>query len=530
MTNRIAAVTLLAWVGLTAMGCGAGGEKVSTETVREAPSSSLSPQTQGVDFDAQLISPLDGAMAVATDAVIRIRFNHTPDTSAEIILSDTLGTLQTDLLCNGPDCELLPIAPLASDSVYHVTVTAGSRAMDPSHGMLHRSRVWAFSTGDNSDRASLLALTPMRTENGWVAGVHISPRGGDVSIALSTAGVADGPWQVQRATSVFMAPLKLNAHSHHILTADLVGEAGPLRPVNMPLSIGWTDSSPVSATGLDTDGLNDVTALSRDLLWTAGDTGTILNSNDGGHSWTEQHHGGSNLAALKMITPNNGWAVGDMGTVLHYDGFAWSPVAVPSNADLRDVLFVGAERGWMVGSGGTVLRTDDGGETWNNLEVPTQQGLNAITCYNLSRCHLAGNAGTVLTTTDGGDSWNTVATPTFADLNGIQILADGSGWISGEGGILLAGNRDGNWIVRGTTGQSTVNSLSFTPDGHGWAAGSGNSVVGTEDGGRNWQALPLPGYAALSALAHHGNNQLVAVGQDAAGNGIILRTDTGGKI
>jgi len=50
-----------------------------------------------------------------------------------------------------------------------------------------------------------------------------------------------------------------------------------------------------------------------------GDSGTISHTEDGGVTWAKQNSGtSSHLYSLDIITPRDGWAVGDSGVVLHY--------------------------------------------------------------------------------------------------------------------------------------------------------------------------------------------------------------------
>jgi endo-1,4-beta-xylanase len=57
------------------------------------------------------------------------------------------------------------------------------------------------------------------------------------------------------------------------------------------------------------------------------------------------------LRAVEMVTPQNGWAVGDQGTILHWDGTAWSRVNSPTTNDLYGVSVVSSSNVWAVGDG-----------------------------------------------------------------------------------------------------------------------------------------------------------------------------------
>lgn len=68
-----------------------------------------------------------------------------------------------------------------------------------------------------------------------------------------------------------------------------------------------------------------VSALSSEAAWLVGDAGTIAFWN--GTSFTFQASGTTQtLNAVKAKAADDVYAVGNNGTVLHYDGVAWSPV------------------------------------------------------------------------------------------------------------------------------------------------------------------------------------------------------------
>ena len=66
------------------------------------------------------------------------------------------------------------------------------------------------------------------------------------------------------------------------------------------------------------------------------------------------------------ITPGSGgddvWAVGDAGTILHWDGQAWSNIPSSTNSHLYGIAMVSATQGWAVGNDGVILEWN--GSTW----------------------------------------------------------------------------------------------------------------------------------------------------------------------
>ena len=98
--------------------------------------------------------------------------------------------------------------------------------------------------------------------------------------------------------------------------------------------------------------------------WAVGDSGTILNTTDGGATWDPQTSGTQHgLYSVYFVYSSTGWAVGDSGTILKTTngGTIWTSQNSKTTNDLRSVYFVDPDIGWAVGSYGTILKTTDGG-------------------------------------------------------------------------------------------------------------------------------------------------------------------------
>jgi photosystem II stability/assembly factor-like uncharacterized protein len=67
------------------------------------------------------------------------------------------------------------------------------------------------------------------------------------------------------------------------------------------------------------------------------------------------------LNGVDMISPTEGWAVGDVGTILHTSdgGATWANQASGTTEPLNAVRFLDASHGWAIGN--VMLWTDDGG-------------------------------------------------------------------------------------------------------------------------------------------------------------------------
>ena len=84
------------------------------------------------------------------------------------------------------------------------------------------------------------------------------------------------------------------------------------------------------------------------------------------------------LNSVAMVSANDGWAVGEYGTLLHYDGNSWSPSSLPVTTTLWSVSMSSANNGWALGSentgpfAGILLRWNGSG--WDSVTRPSPPG------------------------------------------------------------------------------------------------------------------------------------------------------------
>ena len=56
------------------------------------------------------------------------------------------------------------------------------------------------------------------------------------------------------------------------------------------------------------------------------------------------------LNSVSMISSTDGWAVGDDGVILHWDGSTWTQQSSPTIAELNELLMLSSTDGWIVSS------------------------------------------------------------------------------------------------------------------------------------------------------------------------------------
>ena len=101
----------------------------------------------------------------------------------------------------------------------------------------------------------------------------------------------------------------------------------------------------------------------------AGITGYVFHSNDGGRTWEEQFRDRAIIRSVKFVNATVGWAVGSKVWHTEDGGKNWVQRNVPlwwANA----VDFVDLNCGWLVGPVGTIMHTSDAGVTFVGEETP----------------------------------------------------------------------------------------------------------------------------------------------------------------
>ncbi len=147
--------------------------------------------------------------------------------------------------------------------------------------------------------------------------------------------------------------------------------------------------------------------------------------------------------------PDNVYAVGNEGTIIHYDGTSWKRQAGGEANDLfgvginADYVAAGGAEGEVFTSLGGGLSVDQAGTTSTIRDVVLLPGTEAVA---------VGGQGTIVRHENG--LWLNEVTPTNADLHG--AWTDGVETVAvGAGGTVLRQDGVGPWVLE-PTGQSGV--------------------------------------------------------------------------
>jgi hypothetical protein len=233
-------------------------------------------------------------------------------------------------------------------------------------------------------------------------------------------------------------------------------------------------------------------------VWAVGNGGTVLHWD--GWSWSPVPSGTAYpLRSIWGAGPSDVWAVGAGGTTIRWDGSSWTPVSIGTTFDLFGVWCVGRDA-WVVGDQGTVRRWQDGAWTEWSTGIREFYDLYAVAGESIfdltTRVWVVGEMGTVLRWVDGTD-WSDLSIETPETLRAIHLLSDDDAWVVGDDGTAFHWNGSAWTAVPLAAGADMTALWSFSTSDI-WATG-GQPLQHWD--GTSWQATwiePEPGHVAVS--------------------------------
>lgn len=280
-----------------------------------------------------------------------------------------------------------------------------------------------------------------------------------------------------------------------------------------------------------TANLNGVFFADANNGWAVGQSGTILRTSNGGTTWVRQTSNTTNwLWRVQFVSATRGWVVGDGGTILSTSdgGATWSVQPTPTGQSLRGLSFVNSTTGWVVGTSGRILKTTNGGATWTRLEANVTNTLYGVSFAHALKGWIAGD-GIVLSTSDGGATWSSQPAAGFT-LRDTKFLSETKGFMVGGNGsgaaIRSTTNGGGTWTttVRDASPKH-YRAIAFGTGSNLWTVGSSGLIASSADGGVTWSSQASPSTATLNGVWFVNATAGWAVGD----GGVILKTTTGGR-
>jgi len=249
-----------------------------------------------------------------------------------------------------------------------------------------------------------------------------------------------------------------------------------------------------------------------------------LRSTDGGRTFAPM------TDAPSTVFPVGGRLFGsNLAGDLHVstDGETWEELSLPSPAPALPVPVEWNDR-LLVFSFDEVHVSDDGGHTWSTEDVPpTLDGWLTWTQVVDGTLLRLGATGSVLRRPSLNDPWDVVDDGTsFGGTNRVDAAyVDGDRLVAIVDGRLARWDDDAQQFVRfgGAPIRSSIRALAA--DGRVvWAVTDDRFVHRSEDGGRTWTPIPIPGaISGLTAIAARGGTVWLGTRD----KGILRSTDGG---
>jgi hypothetical protein len=239
------------------------------------------------------------------------------------------------------------------------------------------------------------------------------------------------------------------------------------------------------------------------------------------------------LNAIQMLSITDGWAVGNDGVILNWNGSAWSAVEPLTDKDLDGLAFTSSVSGWASSKEGVILRyalgewwvyssmapnprqmvLDPDGEDgwilgswqrgdivlrWDGKDWVTYTGngpdgeVLALDFPVLGDAWAAGwipgrsRAGMIWHW--DGKNWNRAIEKGPVPLQAVSFQTGDNAWGAGENGLLVQWNGM-EWMAADSPTSQTLNAVAFLSAGDGWAAGEGGQILRYD--GSEW-SVELP--------------------------------------
>jgi len=165
------------------------------------------------------------------------------------------------------------------------------------------------------------------------------------------------------------------------------------------------------------------------------------------------------LAAIQMVGPHLGWAVGAHAIFATADGAHWTK-QYASTEEFVGVDFISATTGWAIATR-SLLGTTDGGRSWHQLGEPrtpirsahfisAMQGFGIAGGSDPQQVHgwlVPHDGATLVVTHDGGSTWAVLGGP--SNPQSVCFGEAGQGWVGTPDGVFVLRMLDNgsNWSL-----------------------------------------------------------------------------------
>ena len=279
--------------------------------------------------------------------------------------------------------------------------------------------------------------------------------------------------------------------------------------------------------------------------WLAGDSGVILHTADGGHTWQfQESHTTNEITSVFFIDANRGWASAFNFTQPPYGtellktsngGQTWTKYTYPQeDIFITSIFYHDSLNGWMGGKPHAIVKTADGGQTWSQASVDTSIlaffPVLTIRFYDRKYGYASGGifdiAGVIWRTWNGGEKWYAMdPSDAPADevhalhfFDSLRVMGAGGDPDFGYGvGMIRTFNGGVNWQYDELDVQGYATDLDFRTKKDAWAPlGPQRKMLFSADTGQTWTVFIPPDTAEIFKICFPDSLHGYAVGKDGA--------------
>ena len=279
-------------------------------------------------------------------------------------------------------------------------------------------------------------------------------------------------------------------------------------------------------------------AFAGNRIFTVGEWGHILYSEAPGYdaksgeptNWTQANVPVDiTLTAITFVDDKNGWVVGHDGVILNTTdgGATWSlqrkdpEVAAGKIPELERPLFAvhfsDAQHGFAVGAYSLFLSTADGGKTWTEKDMgdEEQPHMNGVFQAKDGTLFIAAEQGKVFRSRDGGQNWDKIQTPYNGSFWDGLGLPDGGLLVFGmRGNIWRSDDGGADWKQIPSASSSSLQAGRVLADGRVVLIGLEGAVQTSKDGGKTFTFTARDDREAMAGLIQAKDGTLHVFGED----------------
>lgn len=267
--------------------------------------------------------------------------------------------------------------------------------------------------------------------------------------------------------------------------------------------------------------------------WAVGTNGLLLQSTDGGASWSPHTCtpcGTRHLHSVSAASTSAVFVGSSSGKVFRWNGTTWEELTAAGQlVNVSNLDAVDASTVWIATGSGYMFKSTNANVaaasvTWTQYR-PTTVDFNGIDAVDANAVFAVGNSGVVARTTNGGGDLVATTTSSLGSIRDVAAVSATSAVVANSGGSAFDTTDGTTWTARSTGMRELVTDLERNGSTV-YAAGELGRVAKSTDGGITWSVVrDTPMADSIFSLAIvNGSTTLVGGGR---GKQLLRSTDDG---